>query len=100
MTTTPTVTRPDNGYFEIWARSCGHEVRVTTEYEQWERRTRRGYRAASQARTRDRLAARPCGQCAALACELDQSAWAPSERNVTPCPGCGQDTYWHRQPAE
>ena len=99
MSNQPTVTGKDNGYFEIWTLPCGHTVRVTTEQEGWERRTRRGFTAASQARTRAKLAAAPCRQCAAAACELDQSAWGWDEREDERCPGCGGLAYNHRQPA-
>ena len=69
MTTRPTITSKDNGYFEIWVLSCGHKVRVYTEDTQWQRRTTRGFRAAQHARDAERLA-RP-GTCPTCRQESD-----------------------------
>lgn len=66
MSTTPAaphVVRRDNGYFEIWALPCGHEVRVSTEATQFAR-TRGGRRAQLQASTKQWLATATCNECA------------------------------------
>lgn len=58
----PRIVTPDNGYFEVWARPCGHTVRVTTEDTGWQRRNpieRKRLRELDA----ERLAARPCRQC-------------------------------------
>jgi hypothetical protein len=67
-TTAPVLTAPDNGYFEVWTRPCGHRYRVTTEYAQDLRRLRRPGMAPSMrepegANLRSAAAARPCRQC-------------------------------------
>jgi hypothetical protein len=59
------IASPDNGYFEIWERPCGHQTRVHTEDTQWNRRTRPGYRAAEHRRMAAKLAAAACPDCPA-----------------------------------
>jgi hypothetical protein len=55
MTTTAKLITRDNGYFEVWQKPDGTEVRVTTEYVQWRLRHERGYRAVFHAETKARL---------------------------------------------
>jgi len=58
------LTQPDNGYFEVWTRECGHAVRVVTEYAQdWRARTPR-MRPAEGKLIRERALAAPCRRCA------------------------------------
>jgi hypothetical protein len=63
-TTAPRIVKSDNGYFEIWALPCGHEVRVSTEDTQFAR-TRGGRRSQLQAQTKQWLASITCDECAA-----------------------------------
>jgi hypothetical protein len=63
-TTRTTVAVPDNGYFIVLARPCGHQVRVRTEDHQWSRRhgDKRTYRAVIAA-AKARLATTACPTC-------------------------------------
>ncbi|RPI10850.1 MAG: hypothetical protein EHM65_07620 [Acidobacteriales bacterium] len=59
----PYVVKPDNGYFQVWERNCGHTVRVTTEDTQWDRKRIRGEAKRLDALTQERLAETPCRRC-------------------------------------
>jgi hypothetical protein len=59
----PRCIKRSNGYFEIWALPCGHQVRVTTEHLGLRLRSAEG-RQQHRAYTRDRLAGLACADCA------------------------------------
>lgn len=62
------MTKPDNGYFEVWTRPCGHSYRVSTECLP---RTNYGPRGKPRPEVlkaaRQRCAATACRQCQEVA---------------------------------
>ena len=63
-TTTSKLAKPDNGYFEVWARPCGHRYRVSTEALPRTNYGPRGkVRPEALKAARERAAASTCRQC-------------------------------------
>jgi len=57
MEKTPKIVKKDNGYFEIWEKPNGEQVRVTTEYLQYSFRSNRDARRKFHNDVRERLSA-------------------------------------------